>query len=113
MNKVPCLADLMMIEFRLSFPGTIAALLQEIVNIYPMISPPNLNVSYFVLVNIPVLNTYSVSQALLHVIIPINIVLLRSSSRTEFAMLWHCSSVLHLTLKQDQHFCKVIVYMRL
>ena len=25
--------------------GTIAALLQEIVNIYPMISPPNLNVS--------------------------------------------------------------------
>ena len=41
------------VEF--SLVGTIAALLQEIVNIYPVINPPNLTVSYKLFTSIYVL----------------------------------------------------------
>ena len=85
---MPDLAPLLWHSF-----GTIAALLQEIIAVYPMINPPSLTVSEL--------------QTMECVIIIKCTYYVRLTSPIEFAMRWLCCNVLHHTQRRDQHFWQV------
>ena len=76
--------------------GSIAALLQEVINVYPAINPPTLSViiekSFFFL------------EKYLEIIF---FLILRHINRIEYVMHWHYCNVLHHIKKQEVCFCKV------
>lgn len=95
-EAVPELAPMLWHSF-----GTIAALLQEIINIYPAIHPPNLTVSY--LNNLRLCSWADVAQ------LPtgMRFDIFRHISPIVCATHLHYFNVWHPILKHDRHFFKV------